>query len=104
MYLDEKVNFLQYIKEKTLKADRGIRVIRKLRHILARLSLMITYKSFVRPQFHYCDIIYVQPNYKIFCNKTETVQYKVALAITSAIVEISQRTNYWCYYRNITKN
>ena len=34
MYLDGKVNFLQQIKEKISKANRGIGVIRKLRHIL----------------------------------------------------------------------
>ena len=36
-------------------------VIGKLRHILPRHSLIGIYKSFVRPQFVYCDIIYDQP-------------------------------------------
>ena len=38
MYLDEKLNFLQHIKEKTSKANRGIGVIRKLRHSSKTLS------------------------------------------------------------------
>ena len=38
IYLDEKLNFLQHINEKASKANRGIGVIRKLRHIFQRLS------------------------------------------------------------------
>ena len=73
MYLDEKLNFLQHIKEKTSKANRGIGVIRKLSHILPRHSLITTYKSFVRSHLEYCDIIYAQPNNES-CNKIERVQ------------------------------
>ena len=40
IYLDEKLNFLQHIKEKASKANRGIEVIRKLRHIFQRHSLI----------------------------------------------------------------
>ena len=58
MYRDEKLNFLQHIKEKTSKANRGIGLIQKLRHILPRHSLITILKSFVRPYLDYCDIIY----------------------------------------------
>ena len=81
MYLDEKLNFLQHIKEKTLKSIRGIGVIQKLRHILLRYSVITIYKSFVRPHFNYCDIIYdghcdisyYQPNNESFWNRIEKV-------------------------------
>ena len=94
MYLDEKLNFLQHIKEKTSKANRGIGVIRKLRHILPRHSLITIYKSFVRTHLDYCDIIYDQPNNESFCNKIERVQYNAALAITGAIRGTSQTKLY----------
>ena len=58
MYCDEKLNFLQHIKEKTSKANRGIGLIQKLRHKLPRHSLITIFKSFVRPYLGYCDIIY----------------------------------------------
>ena len=90
MYLDEKLNFLQHIKEKTSKANRGIGVIQKLRHILPRHSLITICKSFVRPHLDYGDIIYDQPNNESFCNKIERVQYNAALAITGAIRGTSQ--------------
>ena len=58
MYCDEKLNFLQHIKEKTSKANRGIGLIQKLRHKPPRHSLITIFKSFVRPYLDYCDIIY----------------------------------------------
>ena len=85
MYIDKKLSFLQHIKEKTSKFNRGIGVIRKLRHILPRHSLISICKSFFRTHLDYCDIIYDQPNNDIFCNKIERVQYNTALAITGAI-------------------
>ena len=94
MYLDEKLNFLQHIKEKTSKANRGIGVIRKLRHILPRHSLITIYKSFVRPHLEYGDIIYDQFNNESFCNKVERVQCNAALAVTAAIRETSQTKLY----------
>ena len=44
-YLDEKLNFLQHIKGKTSKANRCIRVIRRLRHILLKKFFITTYIS-----------------------------------------------------------
>ena len=69
IYLDEKLNFLQHIKEKTSKANRGIGVIQKLRHILPRHSLITIYKSFVRPHLDYGNIIYDQPSMKASATK-----------------------------------
>ena len=94
MYFDEKLKFLQHIKEKTSKANRSIRVIRKLRHILPRHSLITIYKSFVRPHLDYCDIIYDQHNNKSFCNKIDRVQDNAALAVTGAIRRTSQTKLY----------
>ena len=91
MYLDEKLNFLQHIKEKTSKLNRGIGVIEKLRHILPRHSLITIYKSFVRPHLDCCDIIYGQPNNESFCNK---IEYNAVLAVTGAIRGTSQTKLY----------
>ena len=66
MCLDEKLNFLQHIKEKTSKANWGIGVIRKLSHVLPRHSLITIYKSFVKPHLEYCDIICNQSNNESF--------------------------------------
>ena len=60
-------------------------MIRRLYHNLPRKSLLIIYKSFIRPHLHYADIIYHQPHNESFTNKIESVQYNAALAITGAI-------------------
>ena len=43
MYLNKKLNLLYHTKEKTLNANKRIRVILNLKHILPRYSL-ITYE------------------------------------------------------------
>ena len=91
MHLDEKLNFLQHIKEKTSKANRGIEGTRKLRHILPRHALII-FRSFAH--LDYYDVIYDQPNNESFSNKSERVQYNAALAITGAIRGTSQTKLY----------
>ena len=56
IHLDEKFN--HYVKEKITKANKGIGVIRKLRNTLPRDALLTIYKSFVRLDLYYGDIIY----------------------------------------------
>ena len=67
MILDEKLNFAPHLKEKCLKFNKGIEVIKKLQNILPRQPLLTIYKSFVRPHFDYGDIIYDQPKNESFC-------------------------------------
>ena len=47
--------------------------------------MIAEYKSFVRPHLDYGDIIYDQSNNVSLSDKTESVQYNAALAITVAI-------------------
>ena len=82
IYLDEKLNFNNHIKEKIAKANNSIGITCKLSHLLPRESLTTIYKSFFRPHIDYGDIIYDQPNNEHFCNMIERVQCNAALAIT----------------------
>ena len=83
--LDEKLNFKQHLDSIIPKVNKGISVIKKLRHSLPRKSLATIYKAFLRPLLDYGDIIYDQPQNESFCEKVEQLPYKVALAITGAI-------------------
>ena len=85
LILDEKLNFKQHVENAILKVEKGISVLKKLRHNLPRKSLITIYKAFLRPLIDYGDIIYDQPQNESFCDKLESVQYKAALAITGAI-------------------
>ena len=53
--------------------NKGISVIKKLRHSLSRKSLLTIYKAFLRPLIDHGDIVYGQPQSESFCNKTEFV-------------------------------
>ena len=59
--------------------------IRKLSKLLPSNSVITIYKSFVRLHLDYGDILNDQPNNDSLCQKTESVQYNAALAITGAI-------------------
>ena len=72
IHLDEKLNFVNHIKEKISKANKDVGVIEKLNNTLSRKVLLTLCKFFVRPHLDYGDIIYDQPNNESFCNKLET--------------------------------
>ena len=84
MFLDSKHDFLDHVNEKIEKATTRVSVIRKMK-LLPRSSLLTIYKSFVRPNLDYGDVIYDQRNNFCFSGKIETVQFNAALAITGAI-------------------
>ena len=61
---------------------------------MPRKSLVPIYRAFLRPLIDYRDIIYDQPQNESFCEKLESVNYKAALAIGSAIQGISRDKMY----------
>ena len=72
----------------------GIGILQKLQSILLQTSLLTFYKSFIRPNLDYGDVVYDQPSNDAFSNKLQTVQYNAALAITGAIKVISREKLY----------
>ena len=69
--LDEKLNFKQHIHNATMKVNKGISVIKKLRHSLLQKPLVRIYKTFLRPLVDYRDIIFDQPQNESFCEILE---------------------------------
>ena len=67
------------------KVNKAIRLLRKLQNSLPRPSLLTIYKSFIRPQLDYGDIIYDQVYNASFQQKVESIKYNAALAITRPI-------------------
>ena len=94
LILDEKLNFNEHLKEKMSKAYKGIALLRKLQNIIPRNFLLTIFKSFIRPQLDYGDIIYHQPNNGSFCQKNGSIQYQAAIATTGAIHGTSQTKLY----------
>ena len=56
--------------------------MKKLSLILSRKSLLTIYKSFVRPNLDYADIIYNETLNESFKKKIRMVQYSTTLTIT----------------------
>ena len=94
LILDEKLTFGQHMNEKISKANKGIGLIRRLYSYLPRTSLLVIYKSFIRPLLDYGDVIYDQPHNDTFCKSIESVQYNAALAITGTIKGTSRERLY----------
>ena len=85
MHLDEKLNF-NHVK-KIAKASRGIGLIHKLAHVLRRQSLLTIYKSFIKPNLDYSDIIYDQPNNESFCNLAHVLHRQSLLTIYKSFIK-----------------
>ena len=94
LLLDEKLNFKEHVDSTISKLDRGIAVLKKLRYSLPRKSLITIYKALLRPLLDYGDIIYDQPHNESVCEKLDSVQYKIALAITGVIRGTSREKIY----------
>ena len=55
--LDNKLNFNNHLSEPISKANKGIRIIRRLYKFLLRAPLINIYKTFVRQRLDYGEII-----------------------------------------------
>ena len=69
-------------------------VIKNFSGKLPRNALFRIYKSFIRPNVDYRDIIYDTPRNELFKNRIENVQYKACIAITGAIQGTSREQLY----------
>ena len=85
LILDDKLSFKDHLNMLIEKTSKGINVLRKLRFLLPRSSLITIYKSFIRSLFDYADIIYDQPYNSSIIDRIESIQYNASLAITGAI-------------------
>ena len=57
VYLDARLNFSKHIKEKVLKAMKGISLLKFLSKFVDRNVLGLSYKMYVRPHIDYGDVI-----------------------------------------------
>ena len=83
--LDIKLNLLEHLKSITTKISKTLDLLCKFQQILSKSSLLTIYKTFIRSQVDYADIIYDQAYNSAFHDKLESIQYNAYLAITGAI-------------------
>ena len=94
MFPDCKLDFDEHIKGVFDKTSKSIGLIHKLRNFWTRSSLLLTYKSFVRPHINYGYIIYDKAFIESFQKKLGSIQYNVALVITGDIGGTSREKIY----------
>ena len=94
MILDTKLNFQEHIKNILTKFNKNIGLLRKLQKMLPRRSLLTIFKSLVRPNLDYGDVIYDQSYNNTFHQKIESRQYNAALAMTDVISGSSREKLY----------
>ena len=112
MLLDSRLNFNEHVHSKMNKCYKIIRLIKKFSIHLPREALLRIYKSFVRPNLDYGDIIFDRPNNESFKSRIESIQYKACIAITGAIQGTSRERLYRelgleslsdrCWFRKLT--
>ena len=94
MILDTKLDFSLHLKNVQSKVNKTIGLIRKLQDTLPRTSLIIIFKSFIRPHLDCGDIIYDQAYNTSFHQNIESIQYNAALAVTGAVRGTSSENLY----------
>ena len=85
LILDSKFSFNEHIESKITKCNKIIGLMKNLSLILSRKSLLTIYKSFVRPNLDYADIIYDKTSNESLKRRIEMVPYNAALIITGAL-------------------
>ena len=94
MLLDSRLNFNEHVQSQTNKYYKIIGLIKKFSIHLPREALLRIYKSFVRPNLDYGDIIFDKTNNESFKSRIESIQYKACIAITGAIQGTSRERLY----------
>ena len=61
LVLDFKLDFNEHVNNKINKCNKSIGIMKKLFLTLSRNSLLIIYKTFVRPILDYADIMQNDP-------------------------------------------
>ena len=76
---------MNIISNKINKCNKTVSIMKKLSQFLSRKTLLTIYKSFVRPNLDYADMIYEKPYNESFKTKIEMIHYRAALVITGLI-------------------
>ena len=83
--LDSKLYFNERFSSILSTVNEFNVVLSKSQTVLSRHSLWTIYKTFIRPNLDYYDVIYDKIFNEPWHKKRESIQYKAALAITGAI-------------------
>ena len=92
--LDFKLTFEEHLNNVLAKVNKAVGLLRKLRNILPRTTLITIYKTFIPPDKDSGDVLYDQASNNSFIEKLESIQYNACLALTGAIRSTSKEKIY----------
>ena len=93
MLLDSRLNFKEHVQSEMSKMNKCCKIIRLITRLsihLPREALLMIFKSFVRPNLDYDDIIFDKLNNESFKSRIESIQCKACISITGAIRRTSR--------------
>ena len=79
--LDFILTFTEHLNNVLAKVHKAVGLLRKLRNILSRTTLITIYKAFIRPYLDYGVVLYDQAFNNSFKEKLEPFQYNACLAL-----------------------
>ena len=94
LFLDNKLDFNKHLDEKISNCNKIIGMTKKLSLSVSRQSLLTIFKSFVRSNLDYTDIIYDKPHKGSYIEKIELVQCNACLIINGAFKGTSRERPY----------
>jgi hypothetical protein len=94
VYIDERLNWGEHIKQVSLKISKNIGVLRKLRPFLSRSLLLQIYNSLILPYLTYCNMIWT--------NASDTRQKKLN-ALQKKAIRIIDGAEYCAHTNPIFK-
>ena len=80
-----KLTFEEHLNNVLAKVNRAVGLLRKLRNLLPRTTLITIYKAFIRPYLDYDDLLYDEAFNNSFKEKLKSIQYNSCLALTGPI-------------------
>ena len=87
--LDNMLTFDEHLTNVSNEISKTIGFLRKLQNILPKPALLTMNKCFIRSHLGYGDIIYDQAYNLSFHQKSESIEYNAALALTRQL-EVAQ--------------
>ena len=85
MIRDSKLSYENHLQSVFSRVNKTISLLRKFQPAFPRKSLVTIYKSFIRPNLDYGDVIYDRDYNESFHQNLESLQYSAAISITGAI-------------------
>ena len=95
--LNSKLTWKNHIDSITTTADKKLNLLTHLKYTLDRQTLLIMYKSFIRPSLEYGNIIWCNIT-ETECDSLDKVQRRAARIITGGTISTSVR----CLYQELS--